>query len=124
LPHEREVRRLLWILPLVFLIAWGQPVNDRTGGSLNGRWWLKMTRAGKISYLEGYIEGFSTGLIMFTDMSKASTREHEFYPFKLNFGEVAEVLDSAYEQPENRPIPVWEILVVASMKAEGRPAQT
>jgi hypothetical protein len=97
---------------------------QKTAGQWNGRFWTTLDTSGKVMFLNGYLEA----LVMVSRNAAKGSPETiataVYWPSNLNAGEVRESLDRIYDTPENRPIPISDIVSLPiSMRAAGADEQ-
>ena len=95
--------------------GWSQQISDaekatwRTGERWNGRYWRALDYPTKASFLTGYAEALKASYLSVIDANSKQILA-KIWPASLTVGEVMTSLDSIYETPENRPIPVADII--------------
>jgi hypothetical protein len=76
-----------------------------TGGSRNGRFWLRMAPGERIFFVTGFIEGFGAGG---KDIGVGVT-----------MGELQKGVDAFFEDPANAGIPISSAVLIFGLKLRG-----
>lgn len=88
----------------------------------DGRYWKAMSDGGRIAYLTGYADGASEGAIESATesdpkrLSNMDAQSKHVFPSNLTFGEIEESLNTFYQVPENRALPISIAIRVVAMK--------
>lgn len=108
------MNRFVMSLALLAIFAQGltfgqdPPLLTRDMG--NGRFWNAMDATQKAIYLRGDYDGI---------YSIDRTQLKIYFPASLTFKEYAKMIDDLYSQPENMPLPITIVMLVATMKSNG-----
>jgi len=100
---------------LAICIGFGQAQIDpevaswKTGDRFNGRFWRTLDERGKTTYLAGYLEALQMAAGNAAKESPVQLIAVTYWP-SLNVGEVQTSLDRIYDTPENRRIPIGDIV--------------
>jgi hypothetical protein len=82
------------------------PRFDLTDGKVNGRAWLTWDASLKL----GFSLGLANGLVY--------SKNFELFPGKYNYGEICQMLDEFYANPENRIIPIVMAVDLLARKSQ------
>lgn len=99
------MRKLILVL---FLCLFTTPVFCEIE---DGRWWNKLQRADKVYYIIGFSTAYIRGKTDFYSMERNYTKKakekknpYDHYPYEYNYGEIVDVVDKFYSNPQYRTI--------------------
>ncbi len=106
-----KVTTVILCLFLASTLCYAQKGLNKTFGLENGRYWNAMDGEVRSAYVEGIIHGWTlrqeTEDAVDSDVVLAFTSGN----VSLTYGELAEMINAVYRQPENRTLPIgWVML--------------
>lgn len=77
----------------------------------DGRWWNGLSEIAKTYFIVGFSDAYTRGKTDFYNMERAYTKKtkekknpYDHYPYGYNYGEIIDVVDKFYSNPQYRTI--------------------
>jgi hypothetical protein len=112
---------LLVLLMVVPLLAQPPDPSYLMYGMFNERMWLKMERITKNWFVIGYINGVSVGVADTTPAKEIVEALGRMIPNTSDSHDTVDFLDTFFQTPENRSLPIHYGILIFVMKLKGQP---